>query len=126
MIIGITGTTSGIGKSILDLPYEFVTFDRNDGDIEQPDVVFEKLKDCDVFINNAWHNDCQTKLLNFFFERWRDYDKKIISIGSSGVTDTKLVASRDCNKLDANDVADMIKFILEHKVYIPEIYFYVE
>ena len=169
MIIGITGTTSGIGKSILDLPYEFVTFYRNDGDIEQPDVVFEKLKDCDVFINNAWHNDCQTKLLNFFFERWRDYDKKIISIGSSvatyspsgsgyndyvelkrqlrsahcdivnlkttacksylvnpGVTDTKLVASRDCNKLDVNDVADMIKFILEHKVYIPEIYFYVE
>ena len=43
-----------------------------------------------------------------------------------GVTDTKLVASRDCNKLDVNDVADMIKFILEHKVYIPEIYFYVE
>ena len=68
MIIGITGTTSGIGKAIIDLPYDFVSFNRDDGNINDPQVVYEKLKDCDVFINNAWENDCQTKLLNFFFD----------------------------------------------------------
>ena len=54
MIIGITGTTSGIGKSILDLPYEFVTFDRNDGDIEQPDVVFDQAS-CWCGLRNVVH-----------------------------------------------------------------------
>ena len=169
MIIGITGTTSGIGKAIIDLPYDFVSFNRDDGNINDPPVVYEKLKDCDVFINNAWENDCQTKLLNFFFDKWRDKPKKILSIGSRvasyspsgrgfpdyvehkkqlrsahcnivnlkttacksylvnpGVTDTKLVASRTCNKLSSEDVANMVKFILDHKVYIPEIYFNVE
>ena len=66
-MIGITGTTSGIGKALLDMPYNFVIFDRAHGDINDPEVVYNKLKDCKVFINNAWHNDCQTKLLNFFF-----------------------------------------------------------
>lgn len=169
MIIGITGTTSGIGHAISQLPYEFVVFNRVDGDIHDASVVYEKLKACDVFINNAWEADCQTKLLEYFFERWKNKRKKIISIGSSvatykpsdygysdyveykkelreshckivnfketacksylvnpGVTDTKLVASRHCNKLSTQDVAEIIKFILGHKVYIPEIYFYVE
>ena len=169
MIIGITGTTSGIGKAIIELPYQFVTFNRSDGDINDPSIVYDKLQDCEVFINNAWENDCQTKLLNFFFDRWRDKPKKILSIGSRvasyspsgrgfpdyvafkkqlraahcdivdlkttacrsylinpGVTDTKMVASRTCNKLLPKDVAEMVRFILEHKVYIPEIYFNVE
>ena len=82
-MIGITGTTSGIGKALLDMPYNFVIFDRAHGDINDPEVVYNKLKDCKVFINNAWHNDCQTKLLNFFFTKWKDESKKIISIGSS-------------------------------------------
>jgi hypothetical protein len=169
MIIGITGTTAGIGRAILQLPYNFVEFNRTDGDINDVSAVYDKLKDCDVFINNAWHLDCQTKLLKYFFDKWKNKTKKIISIGSSvatyqpsgsgygdyvglkrelreahcnivnlkttacksflinpGVTDTKLVASRECKKLTTQDVSDMIKFVLEHKVYIPEIYFYVE
>ena len=169
MKIGITGTTSGIGKAILELPYDFISFNRNDGDINNPSTVYNKLQDCDVFINNAWENDCQTKLLEFFFDRWKEQPKKILSIGSRvasyspsgrgfpdyvaykkqlrsthcdivntkttacksylinpGVTDTKLVASRTCNKLSCKDVADMVKFVLEHKAYIPEIYFNVE
>jgi hypothetical protein len=169
MIIGITGTTSGIGRAILGLRYEFVEFNRADGDINDVSAVYNKLKDCDVFINNTWHLDCQTKLLQYFFDKWKNKTKKIISIGSSvatyqpsgsgygdyvdykrqlreahcnivnlkttacksflinpGVTDTKLVASRECKKLSTQDVSDMIKFVLEHKVYIPEIYFYVE
>ena len=136
---------------------------------ESVEEVYEKLKDCDVFINNAWEDDCQTKLLKYFFNNWKDQAKKIISIGSSvsiykpssdgynhyvdlkrelrtahcdivnlkttkcksylvnpGVTDTKLVASRDCKKMSTQDVAGIVKFVLENTLYIPEIYFYVE
>lgn len=168
-MIGITGATSGIGKALLGLPYDFLQFNRSDGDINDTKLVYDKFKDCDIFINNAWTGDCQTRLLEYFFERWKNKTKKIISIGSSvasyqpsgpgysdyveykkqlreshckivnlkttacksylinpGVTDTKLVSSRDCNKLTTKDVADMVKFVIEHKVYIPEIYFYVE
>lgn len=169
MIVGITGTTSGIGKALLDLPYKFVEFNRGDGNLDDVGTVYEKLKDCDVFINNAWETDCQTKLLEHFFDNWKDKPKKILSIGSSvasympsgtgygdyveykrelrethcnivnlkttlcksylvnpGVTDTKLVTHRDGKKLSTMDVVGMIKFVLESKVYIPEIYFYVE
>ena len=83
MRIGITGTTAGIGKAILQLPHEFIEFNRIDGNIHDVEEVYEKLKDCDVFINNAWEDDCQTKLLKYFFNNWKDQAKKIISIGSS-------------------------------------------
>jgi len=169
MKIGITGTTSGIGKTIRQMPYEFAEFNRNDGDLHNVESVYEKLKECDVFINNAWDNNCQTKLLKFFIDKWSDMPKKIISIGSSvstyqpsgagyndyvdlkrelrtahcdivnlktskcksylvnpGVTDTKLTKSRNCNKMSTQDVAGMVRFVLENKLYIPEIYFYVE
>jgi len=168
-MIGITGTTSGIGKALLDMPYNFVIFDRAHGDINDPEVVYNKLKDCKVFINNAWHNDCQTKLLSFFFTKWKDESKKIISIGTSvssymptgskyqdyvdykrdlrkahcdivnlkttkcksylinpGVTDTKLTANQSRKKMTTSDVVSIVRFVLEHKLYIPEIYFYVE
>ena len=169
MLIGITGTTSGIGKALLDMPYEFETFDRADGDIENPEAVYNKLFFCDVFINNAWYNDCQTALLKFFFNKWKNKTKKIISIGSSvssyqptgsgyhdyvnykrnlrkahcdivnlktstcksylvnpGVTDTKMTASQNRKKMTTSDVVGMLRFVLEHNLYIPEIYFNVE
>jgi len=212
MKIGITGNSAGIGKSISELPYEFIQFNRADGDIHNVELVYEKFKDCDIFINNAWDNDCQIKLLNYFFSKWRDVPKKIISIGSSistykpsstgydgyvdlkkklrqahcdivnlnterldelilqelerllslctgyegyvdlkkklrqahcdivnlkttkcksylvnpGLTDTKMTVYRKDNKMLTQDVADIVKFIIENKLYIPEIYFYVE
>jgi len=169
MKIGITGTTAGIGNAVCQLPYEFVEFNRIDGDIHDVEAVYEKLKDCDVFINNAWDNDCQTKLLKFFFDKWKDQSKKIMSIGSSvasynpsgsgysdyvglkrelrtahcdivnlkttkcksylvnpGVTDTNLTADQNRKKMTVQDVAGMIKFVLDNKLYVPEIYFYVE
>ena len=169
MKIGITGTTAGIGQAVCQLPYNFVKFDRIDGDLHNIEAVYEKFKDCDVFINNAWDNDCQTKLLKFFFSKWKDQAKKIVSIGSTvasyeptgtgysdyvdlkrelrkahcdivnlkttkcksylvnpGVTDTNLTANQNRKKMTVQDVVDMIKFVLDNKLYIPEIYFYVE
>ena len=67
MIIGITGSTAGIGKDIKRLPHQFIEFNREHGDIHDTKMVYSKLKDCDVFINNAWDGDCQSKLLKYFF-----------------------------------------------------------
>jgi len=83
MIIGVTGTTSGIGKEILKLPYDFKTFDRMDGDVNDANLVFQKLGTCDVFINNAWDGENQLILLDYFFKQWEKKDKKIITVGSS-------------------------------------------
>ena len=169
MKIGITGSSAGIGQCICELPFEFVHFNRNDGNIHNAELVYQKLKDCDIFINNVWDNDCQIKLLNYFFNKWRDLPKKIISIGSSvstynpsgtgyegyvdlkrqlrqahcdivnlkttkcksylvnpGVTDTKMTVYRKDKKMSTQDVANIVRFVIENKLYIPEIYFYVE
>ena len=43
-----------------------------------------------------------------------------------GVTDTNLTADQNRKKMTVQEVADMIKFVLDNKLYVPEIYFYVE
>ena len=168
MKIGITGTTSGIGKHLKKHYSSAIEFNRNDGDINDVSLVYEKLKNCDIFINNAYHENCQSKLLDYFFNQWKDQHKKIITIGSSvcsyapsgtgyedyvdnkrelrhlhldkvrlktncksylvnpGATDTPLVSDRTGKKLTTDDVVSIIEFILNHKIYIPEIYFYAE
>ena len=176
MKIALTGHTSGIGKALYDIlsqEHEVVCFSRSNGYDIKYDITIEKIVqgslDCDVFINNAWDNDCQTKLLKFFFDKWKDQSKKIMSIGSSvasynpsgsgysdyvdlkrelrtahcdivnlkttkcksylvnpGVTDTNLTADQNRKKMTVQEVADMIKFVLDNKLYVPEIYFYVE
>lgn len=84
MKIGITGTTSGIGNALKNKLLDHVlSFDREDGDIHNCELVYEKLKDCDCFINNAYDDKVQVRLLNMFFKKWKDSTKKIISIGSA-------------------------------------------
>ena len=166
MNIGITGTTSGIGKALKNYYNPVVEFNRKDGNIEDVNSVYNKLKNCDIFINNAYHEQSQILLLDHFYKSWRDNDKKIITIGSSvcsyapsgtgyeqyvenkrklrelhmnivslknscksylinpGVTDTPMVSSRRGKKLSTNDVVSIINFVITHRVYIPEIYFY--
>lgn len=81
MIIGITGSTSGIGKSFKE-HFDCVTYDRNDGELYQHHKVYEKLKHCDVFVNNAFDNLEQSSLLLFFYNEWKNHEKKIVNIGS--------------------------------------------
>ena len=168
MRILITGSTKLAG-AIIDAFNEEILFEKTYVDSCRVHEVPEKLGDYDVFINNAWDNDCQTKLLKFFFSKWKDQAKKIVSIGSTvasyeptgtgysdyvdlkrelrkahcdivnlkttkcksylvnpGVTDTNLTANQNRKKMTVQDVVDMIKFVLDNKLYIPEIYFYVE
>tara|TARA_X000001036_G_scaffold426451_1_gene453877 strand:- start:836 stop:1387 length:552 start_codon:yes stop_codon:yes gene_type:complete len=81
--IGITGHTRGIGKKLYDKlsPKNLCTgFSRNNGyDISKDyNLIIEKLKFCDVFINNAYHGKSQVKLLNKIFNFWKEDKNKII------------------------------------------------
>ena len=58
MIIGITGTTSGIGKAIIGLPYKFVTFNRSDGDNNTTDITFELVTRKDVIVASNLEEVC--------------------------------------------------------------------
>ena len=83
MIIGITGSTAGLGQAIKNRFTDVITFDRHDGNIHNSAQVFEKLKNSDCFINNAYDGSCQINLLNIFFKNWHSLPKKIINIGST-------------------------------------------
>lgn len=84
MKIAITGHTKGIGKAIADLYYtdEVVGFSRSNGyDITHPGNVariITESADCDIFVNNAYHDFVQCDLLDGIFDIWRDNPSKTI------------------------------------------------
>jgi NADP-dependent 3-hydroxy acid dehydrogenase YdfG len=87
MKVAITGHTKGIGKAIADLYYtdEVVGFSRSNGyDLSETGVVDKivyKSVDCDVFINNAYHDFAQCELLEGIFNSWKnDPTKTIVNI----------------------------------------------
>lgn len=91
MKIGITGFTEGIGKAVYEKfqqeGHVSMGFSRsNDFDISREDhrkKICDWVENCDVFINNAFHEWSQVDLLFDMWERWRDQDKIICNIGSS-------------------------------------------
>ena len=88
MKIAITGHSKGIGKAcydILEKDNEVHGFSRSNGyDItENFNAIVHAVKNCDVFINNAWHNYIQIDLLNAIFNKWKDNENKtIVNISS--------------------------------------------
>jgi NADP-dependent 3-hydroxy acid dehydrogenase YdfG len=91
MKIAITGHCDGIGKAIYDKladkGHELIGFDIADesGDIVNGrEEIIEKSKDCDVFINNAFHmTGAQTDMFNDMYELWKDEHKQLINICSA-------------------------------------------
>tara|TARA_Y100000289_G_scaffold58181_1_gene63181 strand:+ start:258 stop:869 length:612 start_codon:yes stop_codon:yes gene_type:complete len=91
MKIAITGHCNGIGKAIFDKlsekGHELIGFDIEDesGDIlNGREEIIEKSKDCDVFINNAFHmTGAQTDMFNDIYELWKNERKQIINICSA-------------------------------------------
>jgi NADP-dependent 3-hydroxy acid dehydrogenase YdfG len=89
MKIGITGHSDGIGNDIyvnLIKEYEVIGLSRSNGfDIKNTDKIIEQLDNCDVFINNAYEQNYQTKLFELIFDRWKFTPKTIINMISSCV-----------------------------------------
>jgi len=89
MKIAITGHTKGIGKALSEVfgqDHEIIGFSRSNGyDITKQEIVdkiIHEIKDCDVFINNAYAPDNQTQLLIKSVFQWEKQDKVVINISS--------------------------------------------
>lgn len=87
MKVSITGHTDGIGKAIADLYPDHLGFSRSNGyDISRPEDIDQIIEittamDCDVFVNNAYHNFAQCELLDGIFSHWKDNpDKTIVNV----------------------------------------------
>ena len=88
--IAITGHTSGIGLNLFEVfssnGHEVTGYSRRTGaDIEDPDVrkrIIDENADCDIFINNAYSPNGQTKLLEELVAHWDSQPKKIINVSS--------------------------------------------
>jgi NADP-dependent 3-hydroxy acid dehydrogenase YdfG len=93
MKLAITGHTQGIGKAIAELYPDYIGFSRSNGYDISVDDNLEKIitqsQDCDVFINNAYSGDAQTKVFSMLYELWRnDPNKTIVNIVSRAQYDT--------------------------------------
>jgi NAD(P)-dependent dehydrogenase (short-subunit alcohol dehydrogenase family) len=96
MKIAITGHTRGIGKAIyakLVNTNLVIGLSRSSGyDISNVDHIIDAVKDCDVFINNAYDALYQEQLLSKLYNLWSGQQKIIINIGST-VTDYPRIES---------------------------------
>jgi NAD(P)-dependent dehydrogenase (short-subunit alcohol dehydrogenase family) len=87
--IAITGHSRGIGKSLVDRfsdEYEVIGFSRANGyDISRDEdlerIIAESI-DCDIFINNAYHFDQQTKLAKMWNDVHIDNEHFIINVST--------------------------------------------
>jgi NADP-dependent 3-hydroxy acid dehydrogenase YdfG len=89
MKIAITGHTNGIGKAVADLYPDHLGFSRTNGyDISKSEdvkLIIETTiaKECDVFVNNAYHGAAQTTLFELLLSHWNtDSSKTIVNINS--------------------------------------------
>jgi len=91
MRIAITGHTSGIGQALAK-QYEqkghtIVGLSKRYGDnIRNIPKIIEKVKDCDMFINNAQEGYAQTDLLFEIYKHWEGVPNKYIMIISTMMT----------------------------------------
>jgi short-subunit dehydrogenase len=90
MIIGITGHTKGIGKSLLDIfqknNHEVIGYSRTNGfdigDINTRKKIIEESLKFDIFINNAYDPQGQIYMLQEIIDSWKNTNKIIINISS--------------------------------------------
>ena len=80
--IGISGASRGLGKAIFDNFSQIHDCTKVASRIENVTEVFAEIENCDVFINNAYNEHHQLKLLDYVYSQWRVQDKLIINIGS--------------------------------------------
>lgn len=93
MKIGITGHTQGIGLSLAKIfnanSYTVLGFSRKAGyDISEADArsrIVQESQDCDIFVNNAYHETGQLEMLKDLIAVWEGQDKIIINLSSQVV-----------------------------------------
>jgi hypothetical protein len=83
----LTGHTEGIGKALYErIGKDCKVFSRSCGfDITNSADrarIVEDVKDCNIFINNAYANFAQVDLMYELFDQWKDQDKLISNMGS--------------------------------------------
>lgn len=111
MKVAITGHTQGIGQALADLYPDHIGFSRSNGynignNSLQQKIVNESLG-CDVFINNAYCSNAQSKLFSKIFELWRyDKNKTIVNIVSRSRYDTHFEREYSNNKRDLANLAN--------------------
>jgi len=86
--LALTGYKGGIGRALhthmIRERIDWVLIDRGDGiDVREIDVVFDKIKNCDIFINNVYCENTQNELFTKWVEYNRDKLKLCINIGSA-------------------------------------------
>ena len=89
MNIAVTGHTSGIGLAIFNAftqaDHTLTGFSRTNGyDIGVAvDSILDQSLHCDIFVNNAYHETGQNKILEKLLTCWEGTDKYIINISSN-------------------------------------------
>lgn len=127
--IAITGENSGIGKACLELfRHENLICGFSPHGTghdltkkEDYDYAIETIKNCDIFINNAYtkkYRTLQVDMLNALFDIWQhDESKTIVTIGSQAqyVTRADVYHQRySVSKLMIEATVDRLKY-LDHK-----------
>jgi len=109
MKIAITGHTRGIGQACAELlgqEHEIIGYSTSTGcDISDeafPGDHWSELDECDVFINNAHHQDHQYRILSALCDRWL-YEDKLIINNSTMIADP---ITPDANEKDNDDYHD--------------------
>lgn len=92
MRVIVTGHTSGIGKAFFDFynekGYNVQGVSRSNGfDVSNPTVrcnlIAHVIQNCDLFINNAYSDDAQLKMMKLIDPYWKnDTSKTHVVIGS--------------------------------------------
>jgi nucleoside-diphosphate-sugar epimerase len=112
MIIGITGHTKGIGKSLSNAfqknNHTIVGFSKSTGfdigDVEARKKILDQASNFNIFINNAYHPTGQIETLKEILDLWKGTDKIIINISSQIIykpipnyDQEQLLACGNCN-----------------------------
>jgi hypothetical protein len=110
MKIAITGHRHGLGAALYN---KFTVYNRSAGhavsgfDIEDGFDIGNRMtlgkiiyhtKDCDMFINNAYHPIGQTELLKYLLKSWAHQNKVIVHIGTYLVHATSTDGLLDMHK----------------------------
>ena len=100
MKVAITGHTRGLGFAcamlFVNSEHTVLGLSRSNGyDINDTDKIIDAVRDCDVFINNAYDGQNQSILLDRLFSHWANTNKIIINIGSIITVYPRLEKERD-------------------------------